>query len=123
MSGTFDLNILHFLNQFAQRSWLFDKSMVFLSTDPFVSGGVATSFFWWAWFTESSRKDKIRETILCGMSASFVALFVARALDEGNLSVFDCGCRGRIGTAVEDGQLSHRLAGHIDRKYLLTPAG
>ncbi len=80
MSGTFDSNILHFLNQFAQRSWLFDKTMVFLSTDPFVSGGVATSFFWWAWFAESSRKEKTREIILCGLSASFVALFVARTL-------------------------------------------
>jgi len=80
MVDPFDSSILHFINQFAQRSWLFDKTMVFISTDPFVSGGVATSFFWWAWFAESRAKEKVRETILCGLAASFTALFVARSL-------------------------------------------
>ena len=30
MENAFDASILYFLNQFAQRSWLFDKTMVFL---------------------------------------------------------------------------------------------
>lgn len=80
MVNAFDSSILHFLNQFAQRSWLFDKTMVFVSTDPFVSGGVATSFFWWAWFKESKTRDTNREIILSGLAASFLALFATRGL-------------------------------------------
>ena len=68
------------MNQFARRSWLLDKTMVFVSTDPFVTGGVATSFFWWAWFAEGRTKEKVRETVLCGLAASFAALFAARSL-------------------------------------------
>ncbi|SPE19101.1 hypothetical protein SBA5_200013 [Candidatus Sulfotelmatomonas gaucii] len=45
MVDAFDTSILHFLNQFAQRSWVFDKTMVFVSTDPFVTGAnCATAF-------------------------------------------------------------------------------
>src|SRR5580692_12029124 len=80
MIDTLDLSILHFLNQFAQRSWIFDKAMVFLSTDPFVSGGIATSFFWWAWFGESKTKENARETVLSGLTLAFAALFAARGL-------------------------------------------
>lgn len=75
-----DASLLHLFNQFAQRSWLFDKTMVFLSTDPFISGGIAMTFFWWAWFRESNRKHREREIILSGLAASLVALFVARFL-------------------------------------------
>jgi undecaprenyl-diphosphatase len=78
--SSFDSSILHFLNQFAQRSWMFDKTMVFISTDPFVSGGVAMTFFWWAWFRKSTTKTRDRELVICGLVASFVALFVARGL-------------------------------------------
>lgn len=75
-----DGSLLPFYNQFAQRSWLFDKTMVFLSTDPFITGGVAMTFFWWAWFRESKNKQRDRQIILSGLVASLLALFVARAL-------------------------------------------
>lgn len=80
MVDAFDTSILHFLNQFAQRSWVFDKTMVFVSTDPFVTGGVATSFFWWAWFAEGKTRETVREILIGGLAAAFVALFVARGL-------------------------------------------
>lgn len=80
MVNSFDSGILHFLNQFAQRSWTFDKTVVFISTDPFISGGIAMTFFWWAWFRKSTTKTRDRELVLCGLAASFVALFVARSL-------------------------------------------
>lgn len=76
----FDSSILHFLNQFAQRSWVFDKTMVFLSTDPFVGGGVATSFFWWAWFTRGRTTADTREHVLSGLATSFASLIAARGL-------------------------------------------
>jgi undecaprenyl-diphosphatase len=74
----FDLRLLHLFNQFAQVSWLFDKTMVFLSTDPFITGGIAMTFFWWAWFRKTNRRD--REIILSGLATSLIALFVARGL-------------------------------------------
>ena len=45
-----------------------------------MTGGVATSLFWWAWFSEGKTKEQARETIICGLAASFAALFVARGL-------------------------------------------
>lgn len=75
-----DSQILHFINQFAQRSWLLDKTIAFISKEPFIGGGVATSFFWWAWFCDKGTKEKVRGTILCGLAASLAALFTARTL-------------------------------------------
>ncbi len=80
MVDAFDSSIVHFLNQFAQRSWVFDKTMIFVSIDPFVTGGVATSFFWWAWFVEGRARETVREILIGGLAASFVALSVARGL-------------------------------------------
>ncbi len=80
MVNPFDQSILHYLNQFAQRSWMFDKTAVFISTDPFIRGGIALAFFWWAWFRESNDKERQRQVIICGLAASFAALFVARGL-------------------------------------------
>ena len=82
MVNPFDTSILHFVNQFAQRSWVFDKTVVFTSEDPFVGGGLATTFFWWCWFGKSQcpQKCKERATLLAGLAVSFAALFVARGL-------------------------------------------
>jgi undecaprenyl-diphosphatase len=76
----FDASILHFFNQFARRSWLLDKAVDYISEDPFTAGGIATSFFWWAWFRDSETKTRDREIVLSGLAVSFIALFVARAL-------------------------------------------
>jgi undecaprenyl-diphosphatase len=75
-----DSGILHFVNQFAQRSWLVDKAVAFVSEDPFVEGGIATTFFWWAWFRRSETKTRDRETILSGLIVAFLSLLVARGL-------------------------------------------
>ncbi len=76
----FDGSILHFLNQAAQRSWLFDTVMVFISSDPVVSGGLAMAFFWWAWFRCSPRQRSDRTVLSSGLAVSCVALVVARTL-------------------------------------------
>ncbi len=80
MVTPFDAGILHFLNQFAQRSWLFDKTAIFASTDPFVTGGVALAFFWWAWFRKRSDQLRDRQILICGFVTAFVALLLARTL-------------------------------------------
>ena len=80
MVNPFDTSILHFVDQFAQRSWFLDKTVVFISEDPFIAGGVATTFVWWAWFRKSETKTRDREIVLAGLAVSFAALFVARGL-------------------------------------------
>ncbi len=80
MVNPFDTDILQFLNQFAQISWLFDKTVVFLSVDPLIGGAISTAFLWWAWFRPSKEKAAERETVIAGLVFSFVALFVARGL-------------------------------------------
>lgn len=80
MVNPFDAGLLHLSNQFAQRSWLLDKTMVFLSVDPLIGGGIPTAFFWWAWFRKNTMKVRERETLITGLVISFTALFVARGL-------------------------------------------
>ncbi len=80
MLNPFDSGVLHWMNQFADRSWTFDKAVVFFSEDPFVEGGIATTFFWWGWFRRSETKARDRQIILAGLVIAFAALFVARAL-------------------------------------------
>jgi len=75
----FDSSILHFLNQFAQRSWIFDKSIAFIS-DNLLRGGLITALFWWIWFRDRETQARDRELVLSGFTASFVALAVARVL-------------------------------------------
>lgn len=80
MVNPFDSAILHLFNELAQRSWLLDKTIVFLSVDPLVGGGIPTAFFWWAWFRKSNLKIPEREVLISGLAVSFLALFVARGL-------------------------------------------
>ena len=80
MVNPFDTSILQFLNQFAQRSISLEQTVAFISEDTFVAGGIATSFYWWAWFRDSKTKARDREIILAGLAVSFAALFVARGL-------------------------------------------
>lgn len=76
----FDAGIIHFINQFAQRSWLFDTSLNFISENVLIKGGAITALFWWAWFREGEEKSRHREFIVSGLAMAFVSLFVARAL-------------------------------------------
>jgi undecaprenyl-diphosphatase len=76
----FDAVIIHFLNQFAQRSWLFDKLISFISGNLLIKGGAITALFWWAWFREGEEKTRHREFIVSGLAMAFVSLFVARML-------------------------------------------
>jgi len=77
--NAFDSSILHFLNRFAQSSWLFDKSVAFVSNN-LLRGAVITASFWWIWFRSGETQSRDREFVLSGFVASFVALPIARAL-------------------------------------------
>ena len=77
----FDVTILHFLNQLAGRSPLFDKSISFLSDTP-LQGAAIIAVLWCLWFRKDAQLERNRAIILGGLVTSFVALFVARGLAD-----------------------------------------
>jgi undecaprenyl-diphosphatase len=76
----FDVGILHFLNQFAHRSYTFDDAVVLLSANHLIKGGVIMALFWWAWFREDEGRIQKREFLLYGIISCSLALVVARIL-------------------------------------------
>jgi undecaprenyl-diphosphatase len=76
----FDVSLLHFLNQFAQRSWFVDSLISLVSDNLLLKGGVVTTLLWWIWFRESETRTRDRQFILGGVFISFVALLIARTL-------------------------------------------
>lgn len=78
--NAFDANVIHFLNQFAQRSWFWDRLISDIAVNELLKGAFIMAIFWWAWFREVQANTRDREIILSGILASSAALFVARAL-------------------------------------------
>jgi undecaprenyl-diphosphatase len=79
MNG-FDAGIIHFLNQFAQRSWFADCLISVVADNDLLSGGFIMSIFWWAWFRDDKAEEKDRQFILSTIFLASLALFLARAL-------------------------------------------
>lgn len=75
----FDTRILHFLNQFAQKSWLFDNFVCLVCATPF-RGVIFISALWWLWFRQSGTQSRDRAIIVSGVAMSTISLFVARGL-------------------------------------------
>lgn len=76
----FDAGVLHFFNQFAQKSPAFDKFVNLVTNDFLLRGGVVTSMLWWAWFRKSGNPTKDREIILSGCFSALVAVSMVRGL-------------------------------------------
>ena len=79
--NSFDVNILSFLNQFAQKSQVIDSIIVLLAYNDLLKGGIVMALLWWAYYHPAENKLFNREyiiptaTICCAS-----AIFVARAL-------------------------------------------
>ena len=78
--NSFDSSIIHFLNQFAQRSWLVDRLISGISSNQLTKGAFVAVILWWAWFRGGDTKTRDREFVLSGIVSSWLALFVARTL-------------------------------------------
>ncbi|WP_243369761.1 phosphatase PAP2 family protein [Geotalea sp. SG265] len=74
-----DLQIVTFLNGFAQHSWLFDKTMNIFAGNIIFKGGLIIPLFWWLWFRRD-RSGHDREYLLATLVVSFLSLMVARLL-------------------------------------------
>jgi undecaprenyl-diphosphatase len=78
--NSFDLNIITFVNEFSQRSWVFDKAIGLLSGCNLLKGGVLVTIMWWAWFKNDERQSYIREYVISILLCSLFAIFLGRVL-------------------------------------------
>lgn len=76
----FDLTVIHFVNQYAERWFLFDKLMGAVSYNLLLNGGLVTALLWWAWVRNSQHERNDREIVLAGLFLSTAAIVVARTL-------------------------------------------
>jgi len=75
-----DLSILHWVNSYAHRSYLLDKSIVLLVNAAIFKGGFLFAFLWWLWFSKSGERRDNRVQVLRLCVGLTVALTLARAL-------------------------------------------
>jgi hypothetical protein len=76
----FDLHTIHFLNSFAQRSWVFDSLIGQLQGNDLLKGGVIMALFWWAWIRYGNAHPENKEKLLFGLISGVFATFLARVL-------------------------------------------
>ena len=73
----FDFQIITFINQFSQHSWIFDKLIGSLSYNNLLKGGILSTIIWWAWFKSEDRHSHNREYIISTLLSCFVAMALA----------------------------------------------
>jgi undecaprenyl-diphosphatase len=77
--NSFDSFILSLINQFARRSFLFDKFVVLLSNNNLLKGAVILAIVWWIWFENEDVRRK-REILLATLITCFPALIITQIL-------------------------------------------
>jgi undecaprenyl-diphosphatase len=77
----FDLSISSFINGFAQGSFRFDQSVVFLSDYDLLKGTAVFALIWWLWFRNEDVRSN-REALLAAMIASIPALAIAWTVSQ-----------------------------------------
>lgn len=81
----FDRHILLFINELAQKSWFFDKSILYLSEFALLKGGIVLAILWSLWFAyekEGTAEDAQR-TIIMTMIGAIMAILISRLLANG----------------------------------------
>jgi undecaprenyl-diphosphatase len=78
--NAFDTSIIHFLNQFAQRSWFADRLIVAVAYNHLLTSALITSIFWWAWFRDDEVEGTERPIVVSTILLTTGALFLARVL-------------------------------------------
>jgi undecaprenyl-diphosphatase len=75
----FDLEIIHYVNSFAHRSWFIDRFVDFIGSSPLFKGGMIIPILWWLWFSKN-KEDNAKEYVLTTILLSGIGLFIARAM-------------------------------------------
>jgi undecaprenyl-diphosphatase len=82
MINPVDTNIIHFLNQFAQRSTFFDRFVNLISDNLLFQGAPLMFMLWWAWFRKREDFARDRGFVVSGIVLSTAALVVNRVLSR-----------------------------------------
>ncbi|MEQ1637826.1 MAG: phosphatase PAP2 family protein [Methylococcales bacterium] len=78
--NAFDTTIIHFLNSFSRKSWLFDYSVIFITNSTFLRAGLITSMLIWLWFRIDHRVIETRESIIATLFSTAGALVFVKVL-------------------------------------------
>jgi undecaprenyl-diphosphatase len=78
--NSFDSFVLHAINEYARRSYLFDRWMTTIVDLDIVKGAVFVSLLCWFWFAPSERRANRREIIVATVIGCVVAVFVGRLM-------------------------------------------
>lgn len=76
----FDRSIIYFINSFAHHSWVADATIVQISHNTFLVGGVLMVMFWWAWMEYGEEHAEKRELLAANLGLAAFAVLVARCL-------------------------------------------
>lgn len=79
---TFDVSIIHFLNQFAQVDPAFDRFVGDVANSPLLKGGLFMAYFWWQWFRVDKDTLSRRRSILVYIAGALLAVAVSRFLQD-----------------------------------------
>ena len=78
----FDRGLILWLNQFADRSRIFDGLVVLLSQTELLKGGVALAVIWWLWFSTREDSRVLRERLLATLAGGALAALASRLLSD-----------------------------------------
>lgn len=76
----FDSTILSYLNNFSRLSWTFDTSILNLSENILLKGGLLAATLWWGWFRSDKNQWHDREHIISILLSCLVAIALSRVL-------------------------------------------
>jgi len=76
----FDATLMHFLNSFSRKSWLFDYSVSFIANNTFMRAGLITPMLVWLWFRSDDKLIETRESVIATTFFTFVALVFVKTL-------------------------------------------
>lgn len=78
--NNFDLSVSAFLNRAAQKSELFDQTVVFLSNSDLAKGAVLVGAVWAMWFFAKGDQEKNRSLLLAAIVGALATMFFARVI-------------------------------------------
>jgi undecaprenyl-diphosphatase len=76
----FDDTIIHFLNSFSRKSWLFDYSVGFIANNTFIRTGIIVPMLVWLWFRADEKLIETREFVIATTFLTVVALVFVKIL-------------------------------------------
>jgi undecaprenyl-diphosphatase len=75
-----DYHISEFLNHFCGRRELFDRTIVFLSNNHVLKGGVIIIIIWFIWFDTKSKSDLQKQHLVSTLLGGFLGIVASRLI-------------------------------------------